>query len=196
MWVVKLGGSLASDPALLQRWLETLARDGAGKVVIVPGGGPFADLVRESQSRLRFSDSTAHRMAILAMEQFGLTLAALSPGITPAESEDRIRESLQQGRVPIWLPGTMTLGNPEIPENWDVTSDSLAAWLARRLDADKLILVKSCPVPEGRVSTTELRRLGIVDAAFPDFMRDAGFPALALSSQVHEGFRATLATML
>lgn len=193
MWVVKLGGSLASDPLLLQRWLEVVAKDGAGKVVVVPGGGPFADLVRESQSKLGFSGSTAHRMAIIAMEQFGLTLAALAPGITPAESEDRILELLRQGGVPVWLPSAMTIGDPEIAESWDVTSDSLAAWLARRLGAERLVLVKSCAVPDDQALPEELRLLGIVDAAFPDFMRHAGFPALALSRQGHADFQATLA---
>ncbi|MFA7096705.1 MAG: aspartate kinase, partial [Gammaproteobacteria bacterium] len=41
MWIVKLGGSLAQNPAL-KDWLEVLARDGAGRVVVVPGGGPSA----------------------------------------------------------------------------------------------------------------------------------------------------------
>jgi dihydroneopterin aldolase len=193
MWVVKLGGSLASDPVQLQHWLTVLATDGAGKVVIVPGGGPYADLVRESQAKLGFSDSTAHRMAILAMEQFGLTLAALAPGLTPAGSTDAIREILRRGGVPVWLPGAMTIGNPEIPESWDVTSDSLAAWLARHLGAEKLVLVKSCAAPEGEVSPEELQRLEIVDAAFPDFMRRTGFPALVLSGSQQAMLQAKLA---
>ncbi|HEX9180301.1 MAG TPA: aspartate kinase, partial [Burkholderiales bacterium] len=175
---MKLGGSLASDPSQLQRWLSMLATEGAGKVVIVPGGGPYADLVRESQAKLGFSDSTAHRMAILAMEQFALTLVALAPGLTPADSAEGILGVLGQGGVPVWLPGIMTIGNPEIPESWDVSSDSLAAWLARRLGAERLVLVKSCAVPGDQASSEELRRLGIVDAAFPEFMRGTGFPVL------------------
>lgn len=195
MWVVKLGGSLASDPALLRRWAEALAADGVGKVVVVPGGGPFADRVRESQDKLGFSDAVAHRMAILAMEQFGLMLAGLAPGLTPAATEDAIREVLRRGGVPVWLPAAMTVGRTDIPESWDVTSDSLAAWLARRLDAERLVLVKSCAVPQGEASPEELRRLGVVDAAFPDFMRGAGFSALALSSHGREAFRAALPKM-
>lgn len=195
MWVVKLGGSLAPDPALLRRWLEVLAASGAGKVVIVPGGGPFADQVRELQASLGFSDAAAHRMAILAMEQFGLLLAGLSPGLAPASSDDAIRKVLRGGSVPVWLPAAMTPGNPEIPESWDVTSDSLAAWLARRLGAERLVLVKSCAVPEGEASPEELRRLGIVDAAFPDFMRGARFPALALSKGTPAKLQAMLAAV-
>jgi aspartokinase-like uncharacterized kinase len=39
--VVKLGGSHVLS-ALLRRWLRAIAAD-AGKLVLVPGGGPFAD---------------------------------------------------------------------------------------------------------------------------------------------------------
>jgi aspartokinase-like uncharacterized kinase len=86
----------------------------------------------------------------------------------------------------------MTIGNPEIAESWDVTSDSLAAWLARRLDADKLILVKSCPVPEGEPSPEELRRLEIVDAAFPEFAARTCVTPLVLSREDHQILRAWL----
>lgn len=192
VWVVKLGGSLASDPVQLQRWLEILATDGPGRVVIAPGGGPYADLVRESQARLGLPDATAHRMAILAMEQFALTLTALVPGLTPAESMDMIGHILRRGGVAVWLPAAMTIGNPEIPESWDVTSDSLAAWLARRLQAGRLVLVKSCAVPAGDIAPEELRRLEIVDAAFPAFVEGAGFPVLALRKDRHVALRTLL----
>jgi len=192
MWVVKLGGSLASDPALLRRWLEVLAAGGAGKVVIVPGGGVFADQVREAQATLGFSDSAAHRMAILAMEQFALMLAGMAHGLTPAESDEQVRQVLRRGGVAVWLPATMTFGNPEIPETWDVTSDSLAAWLALRLGAERLVLVKSCAMPGGDATPEELRRLGIVDTAFPDFMRGARYPVRALSKEDHPTMRAWL----
>jgi aspartokinase-like uncharacterized kinase len=192
IWVVKLGGSLASDPALLRRWLRLLGAGGAGRVVTVPGGGPFADRVRELQAALGFPDTTAHRMAILAMEQFGILLADLAPGLMTADSDKGIREALAGGAVPVWLPAAMTLGNPEIPESWDVTSDSLAAWLARRLDAERLVLVKSCAVPEGEAAPDELRRLGIVDAAFPDFLRGARVSPRAMNGGQHAEFQAML----
>jgi aspartokinase-like uncharacterized kinase len=189
VWVVKLGGSLASDPPVLRRWIEILAEAGAGKVVIVPGGGPFAEQVRALQGSLGCSDAAAHRMAILAMEQFGLLLADLAPGLATAHTERRIREILDGGGVAVWVPAAMTLGSAEITESWEVTSDSLAAWLARRLQAQALVLVKSCALPEGDTTPEELQRLGIADAAFPGFMRGAGFPLLALHKDRHPVLR-------
>jgi 5-(aminomethyl)-3-furanmethanol phosphate kinase len=192
MWVVKLGGSLAFDPAL-KDWLRVLAETGRGRVVVVPGGGPFADTVREEQNRLGFDDATAHRMALHAMAQYGLMLAALAPGLTPAASADALRDVLRDGGVPVWLPVAMTIDNPEIRESWDITSDSLAAWLARRLDAENLVLVKSCAVPDEGATPMELARQGIVDAAFAEFMRGAGFPVLALHKDQHAALHSMLA---
>ncbi len=82
--IVKLGGSLARSERLTA-WLDSLA-EAAGEVVVVPGGGPFAERVREMQQRWRFDDPTAHHLALLAMEQFGRMLAVLRPGLAPADS--------------------------------------------------------------------------------------------------------------
>ena len=68
MWIVKLGGSLGRDP-VLKEWLDTLVALGSGRVVIVPGGGGFAEEVRDQQELWRFDDLAAHNMAVLAMAQ-------------------------------------------------------------------------------------------------------------------------------
>ena len=65
MWVVKLGGSLLGSPELI-KWLALVAQHGDGKVVIVPGGGLFANSVREAQMITNVSDAVAHKMALLA----------------------------------------------------------------------------------------------------------------------------------
>ena len=44
--VVKLGGSVVRSPEL-DAWLDALAK-GAGRIVVVPGGGALADEVRAS----------------------------------------------------------------------------------------------------------------------------------------------------
>jgi aspartokinase-like uncharacterized kinase len=175
MWVVKLGGSLANYPDDLKRWLEELAVSGRGRVVIVPGGGPFVDCVRAAQQDWGFTDSTAHRMALLAMEQYGWMLADIQPGLILARTVVELYQALSNNNIPVWLPSAMIAGNAEIPESWDVTSDSLAAWLARCLGAERLVLVKSCPLPEGEMDMAGLSKKGIVDAAFTGFVDAAAF---------------------
>ena len=166
--VVKLGGSLTNDPEL-RLWLGSLS-SGGGRTVVMPGGGPFADQVRELQNQLRFDEATAHHLAIIAMEQFGRIIAALQSGLVPASNHEEIGSALRKGEVPVWMPAEMTIGCAEIPESWDVTSDSLAAWLVGKLSAQDLVLVKSAPRPQGRISAAALARQGLVDPAFPGFL--------------------------
>ncbi len=141
MWVVKLGGSLWQSPHL-PLWLDALAETDA---VIVPGGGPFADAVRHAQASWHFDDRTAHHMAILAMRQYGRMLMGLCPRLAGADSPQALREL--KGRARVWLPLPEPLDDAGIPASWDITSDSLAAWLAGRVDASNLLLVKSVSAP-------------------------------------------------
>lgn len=142
MWVVKLGGSLLGSPELT-RWLEVLVKFSDGKIVIVPGGGLFADAVREAQQLSNTSDAVAHQLALLAMDQFGILLAGMNPGLVTASSELEIAERGWQHLAIVWLPSKMVLADDSIPKNWQVTSDSLSGWLANKLGAEQLILVKS-----------------------------------------------------
>lgn len=142
MWIVKIGGSLLGSPEL-SRWLEVLVKFSKGHVIIVPGGGLFADAVREAQNLTNASDGIAHQLALLAMDQFGLLLAGMNDGLVTASSELEIAERGWQHRAMVWLPSQMILADQSIPQNWQVTSDSLSAWLANKLGAEQLILVKS-----------------------------------------------------
>jgi 5-(aminomethyl)-3-furanmethanol phosphate kinase len=173
--IVKLGGSLAAA-GTLRIWLDVVTREGGGRAIIVPGGGDFAQAVRGAQRRLGFSDRTAHRMALLAMEQYALLLMELAPSLRPCMDEAQIEAALAQGGSALWLPSAMVAADPAIAEGWDVTSDSLAAWLAHRIRATRLILVKSAPAPEPPLSPERLAALGFVDAAFPAYAANAGVP--------------------
>jgi aspartokinase-like uncharacterized kinase len=187
--VVKLGGSLAEGGGLA-RWLDVVARHGGRRCVVVAGGGAFADAVRAAQIRHRFSDGAGHRMALLAMEQLALMLADLAPSLTPAATEAAIAAARAAGRIPVWLPSRMVLADPTIAESWDVTSDSLAAWLAHRLAARRLVLVKSAPPPPG--GPVEWAAAGYVDAAFPHFTRALSCAILCLGPGEEDALAAAL----
>jgi dihydroneopterin aldolase len=178
--VVKLGGSYAASPELAA-WLAAIGRLG-GRIVLVPGGGPFADAVRAAQPRLGFDDRAAHRMALLAMEQFAWALASLATALRPVATEEGIRHSLADGSVPVWLPAQMALADPAIRQSWAVTSDSLAAWLAGRIGASRLVLVKQALPAKGNASCRDLARAGYVDEAFPDVLARSGCAAWAIGA--------------
>ena len=172
--VVKLGGSHAASPHL-RRWLEAIAAE-AGAIVVVPGGGPFADAVRRAQASMGFDDVAAHEMAMMAMAQFGRALQSLNPAFLPARSLAAIQRALKEGKVPVWIPERMARA-AGLPETWKLTSDSLAAWLADRLAAGRLVLVKHGRYP-GRVNVHELAERGVVDPLFPCSIGSKGFRVL------------------
>jgi aspartokinase-like uncharacterized kinase len=164
--VVKLGGSYAFS-ARLRPWVEAL-RLGPRRLVLVPGGGPFADAVRSAQPRMGFDDGAADGMALLAMAQFGLALESLFPFLAVASGPAAFAQAWTQGRVPVWAPMTMLAEAPARPTNWDVTSDSLALWLAARIGAHAALLVKHAAV-RGDVGA-------LVDRSFPRFRAAFGGP--------------------
>ncbi|WP_292531411.1 uridylate kinase [Methylocystis sp.] len=165
--VVKLGGSLHASPALAD-WLAALKRY-PRPLTIVPGGGPFADAVRAAQPAMRYNDETAHAMAVLAMEQYALALANCDPALALAASLDAIEAAHVQRRVALWRASAMVADAQDIALGWDVTSDSLAAWLAKKTGAWALLLVKSVDVSDG-APLSEIIREGVVDPALPDYL--------------------------
>jgi len=166
--VVKLGGSLAFSPHL-RPWLDVLASR-AGTVVLVAGGGPFAEVIRDAQKKMGFADDAAHHMALTAMEQFGRALASMQPALLPAATSVEIVRALKQKRVPVWSPARLVLAAKDIPASWDATSDSLAAWLAGHLGAQRVLLVKHGAFPTDPVRVDDLVARGIVDPLFPKFL--------------------------
>jgi aspartokinase-like uncharacterized kinase len=168
--VVKLGGSTAGHEEM-KRWIDALATT-TFPLVIVPGGGPFADQVRISQRRLAYSDDAAHAMAILAMDQFGIAIAERNIRLQPARLISEIHEVLNAGDVPVWLPSSMTIGASDIPCSWDITSDSLSAWLCGQLDANTLLLIKQTDEYQRYSSVPDLADAGIVDSLLPAMLSE------------------------
>ncbi|MGH6813645.1 MAG: hypothetical protein ACREDM_15325, partial [Methylocella sp.] len=128
----------------------------------------FAECVRAAQGAMGFNDTAAHRMALNAMGQFGIALAAYSDAFTLAASRDELDIALNVGEIPVWLPEKMVLGASDVPERWEVTSDSLAAWLAWTYGARRLLLIKACGLPAPG-SARDLAADNIVDPLFPRF---------------------------
>ncbi len=187
MWVVKIGGSLLGSPEL-ERWLEIFVKYSDGKIVIVPGGGVFADAVRQAQKISKISDVTAHKLAVLAMDQFGHLLHSINPKLATASTELEIDERTWQHRAIVWLPSHMVLSDETIPKNWDVTSDSIAAWLAEKLDATHLILLKSDKPDESKLSLKAITNNGLVDFEFQNFVRNKMFSTWLVNKSDFEHF--------
>lgn len=155
--VVKVGGSLlAHAPHLAAALAVIKAAARARHLLVVPGGGPFADAVRELDRRIGLSDDAAHWMAVLAMDQYAHVLGERLPDGVVVSDREEIVVALDAGRVPVLAPSQWLRDEDPLPHSWDVTSDSIAAWVAGEVGAHQLVLVK----PPGATGA-------VVDAYFP-----------------------------
>jgi hypothetical protein len=165
--VLKIGGSLSRRPAALRRLMATLAAQARHRtLLVVPGGGEFADEVRRADRRLGLGDTAAHWMAILAMDQYAYVLARLAGRAAVVRGWREARA----GHLSVLAPSTWLLRADPLPHSWDVTSDAIGAWVAGATRARRLVLVKDVDgwLRRSRLSRRAARRRlgGIVDGYF------------------------------
>jgi hypothetical protein len=139
--VLKVGGSLAEDPQSLTNLCQELTFiSKSHRIFIVPGGGKFADAIRKFEETYDLSDIVAHKMAILAMDQYGLFLSDIIPDSHVSYSLEET-SNLMNGKLPIFLPSQLMLREDSLEKSWDVTSDTIAAYIAGKVNAQKLVLI-------------------------------------------------------
>ena len=166
MIVVKLGGSLYDHPALragLNRWLETVPTP----ILLVPGGGAFADAVRAFDRLHGIGEWAAHRASIRSMGVAAETLMSIISigGVHVLDADLYCRE------------------HDQLPHSWDVTSDSIALRMAMLKSAEKLILLKSLDRPEG--TWESLAENDFVDRHFPILAKSTDVPIEVVNFRRH-----------
>jgi len=154
--VVKVGGSLAPHAGKIIPALRSASRP----LLIVPGGGAFADAVRQSVAGT--DADAAHWMACAAMDQYGWTLAAMGMGTTTR---------IACPRYPcILLPYCALHRYDPLPHSWDVTSDTIAAWVAGRLGGDLLVLKSVDGIEAAGKFLTRIEKPVATDVVDPGFI--------------------------
>ncbi len=141
--VIKVGGALMRDAEAFRcaaAALGQLRRD--ARVVLVPGGGPFADAVRDADRKLGLGCDAAHWMAVMAMDQYAHLLGARIPRGVVIWNPSRIAAAHTAGRVPVLAPYRWLRRADPVSHSWDATSDTIAAWIAITLGAAHLVLLK------------------------------------------------------
>ena len=176
--VVKIGGKLLADVARFEAVLEVIGRAARQRrLVIVPGGGPFADAVRDADRRVHLSDDAAHWMAILAMDQYAHVIAERVDRGRIVGDARGIDAALASDQVPVIAPSRWLREADPLPHSWDVTSDSISAWIAGQVGSKRLVIVK--PAGASGIST--------LDPYF-DRVRPAGITTLVVAAdRIAEG---------
>tara|TARA_X000001036_G_scaffold337104_1_gene316064 strand:- start:938 stop:1531 length:594 start_codon:yes stop_codon:yes gene_type:complete len=164
--IIKLGGSLMHSNNLTY-WLRVIFDHKRNNtVVVVPGGGEFADSIRNIQQRRNFHNKVAHKMALLAMSQYGYFLTSLNSNIKIIKTINLLPIKEDSNNSYLWLPNALLDNSEGIDETWNSTSDSIALWLAIKLSAEKLIIVKSKKIILNRSKIVENIKNNDLDKSF------------------------------
>ncbi len=142
--VVKIGGALLKHRQAFDATLASVERAaGERPLLIVPGGGPFADAVRDVDARLTLSADAAHWMAVTAMDQYAELLASRLQRAMVIDDAASLQRALAMRRIPVLAPSRWLRRADPLPHTWEVTSDSIAAWVAGAVGAPALVLIKA-----------------------------------------------------
>jgi aspartokinase-like uncharacterized kinase len=164
--VVKVGGSLFDHPALgagLRAYVASLT---PAEVLLVPGGGPVADAVRELDRVHALGEEASHW---LALRSLSVTADLLKELLAREDGRAEPGRS-QDDRLRLLDPFAFALEDESrpgaLPHSWSVTTDSIAARAAVVFRAGRLVLLKSVDVPPD-TPWPEAAAKGWVDAHFP-----------------------------
>lgn len=174
--VLKLGGSLldlTDLSARLQAVFASLKEDEGP--LLISGGGDAADIVRRWHQCFGFEEERSHWLALEAIRLNQRLLLELLPKLELVASREAAESAWQNDRIPLLdlaefmrMEEVSLAANERLPHCWDVTSDSLAAWVAMRWPAERLILLKSVDLPDAQKHEPEsLAKAGLIDSFFP-----------------------------
>ena len=173
--VYKLGGSLFTLPDLPDRLQQVWQQRPGTSPLLIVGGGGAADVVRDWDRTFQLGAERAHWLAIDALDLSASLLLRLMPELQLVRSRKQFELAQLEKRPAVlcvvcfvkWLETQPAA----LPHSWDVTTDSIAAAAAIAWQAEELVLLKSCDLPEP-IDLSALADQGLVDQHFPTAARD------------------------
>ena len=142
--IFKIGGKILENSTNIESTISQLTQlyeeKVLQKIIIVPGGGSYANFIRRIDDELKLGDDLSHWMAIYSMNQNGIELKRKFPELECIEDLKEFQDSNKN--FSIFLPYNYLRNNDNLPHNWDVTSDSIAYYVADQLQFNQCFLVK------------------------------------------------------
>ncbi len=142
--IFKIGGKILENFDNLNSTISQLRQLYKKKlifnIILIPGGGSFANFIRNAHSELKFTEELAHWMGIISMNYNGLELSKQFPKLEVTEDFNRLK-NLKKNFC-LFLPFQFLKDNDKLPHSWDATSDSITLFLAKELGLNECFLIK------------------------------------------------------
>jgi len=142
--IVKIGGKILENKENLESTIAQFKyiyeNDIVQKIIIIPGGGTYANFVRKIDEKISIGDELSHWMAIFAMNCNGIELSQKYNDIKCFDNLEELKKSNEN--IAILLPYDFINQRDELLHSWDVTSDSIALYIAHHLGIKDCFLIK------------------------------------------------------
>ena len=167
MWIIKIGGSWLKNPKLplLINFLQKFAKE---KIVLVAGGGVFAETVRSVYTSNKMTEETGHILAMKATEIFAYYLKSINPKISITNKNTNfIKKNLN-----LWIPTEKLSFEKKFKKNWESTSDSIATWLYSNTKSKGVVFVKSLSFKnDEKLKLNDLQKKKILDFNVKNYIK-------------------------
>jgi len=180
--VIKLGGSLLTMPNLKQKFQKWCRENPHPLTLIIVGGGPVVDAVRQIHLANSLSEEFAHWVCIDLLQHTARIAHQVLGNAELFETKDDLQQPFSGSRVNSTTPiiaivqvaicFARAYPNMGLPGSWDVTSDALAAAFSNMYAAEELVVMKSCDPPLDESNLESLAEVGFVDPYFADLAED------------------------
>ncbi|HSO26122.1 MAG TPA: delta 1-pyrroline-5-carboxylate synthetase [Methanobacteriaceae archaeon] len=136
-WIVKVGGSLFPENSV--KLVEAISELTEKEIMVICGGGSFANQIRDYDSQMNFSDTANHESAIMCMDIIGRLLADKISDAEAVYDLNSAKSLAKENKIPILLPSRLMHYLDPLEHSWSVTSDSISLYIAQLLQAKLLI---------------------------------------------------------
>ncbi len=192
--LIKIGGSLTYEAEPLLKALKNYAREKNKKIVIIPGGGDFADVVRKIDKTLNISNSLSHKLAIKCMDLIGEVYAEIGD-IKAYDTLFDLKREIEKEKIAILLPSKILLSTDIAEHSWAITSDSLSLYIGKLLDVREVIIATDVDgiydkFPGGKllniINANDIKGLTSVDEKFPILLKKFKMNAYVVNGRYPE----------
>ncbi len=194
MHLIKIGGSLTYEAEPLLKTLKSYAKEKNKKIVIIPGGGDFADVVRKIDKTLNISNSLSHKLAIKCMDLIGEVYAEIGD-IKAYDTLFDLKREIEKEKITILLPSKILLSTDIAEHSWAITSDSLSLYIGKLLDVREVIIATDVDgiydkFPGGKllniINANDIKGLTSVDEKFPILLKKFKMNAYVVNGRYPE----------